>query len=158
MSQEPQPSAQPAPKKSRTLVLLVGAVALTAAVAGGVYWMYGRPAQTAEKVVEPELPPAVISMDPFVVNLADTGTPRFLRVTMGLIVHGEETAKELEEDAVTRMKLRSSVLELLSQQTAARLVSDAGKAELKKAVAQRAAASTEHLKVTDVLFTEFIVQ
>ena len=157
MSQDTQTQAPAAPKKGRPLLLIGALVVIVATIGAGAYWMYGRPAKS-EPVVEEPKPSAVISQDPFVVNLTDTGNPRFLRVTLGLVVDGDDTAKELLDDPVARMALRSSILELLSQQTAARLVSAEGKAELKKAIAQRASTSVEHLKVTDVLFTEFIVQ
>lgn len=157
MSQETQTQAPAAARKSRAL-LLVGSVAVIAGTIGaGAYWMYGRP-PAAGRVVEKAKPPAVIPQDPFVVNLTDSGNPRFLRVTLGLVVAGDDTVKELLDDPVARMELRSSILELLSQQTAARLVSAEGKAELKQAIAQRASASVDNVKVTDVLFTEFIVQ
>jgi flagellar protein FliL len=159
MSQDAQTPAAAPPKKSRkSLIIALGAV--VALAGGGAYWMFGRSsAQAASKSAnEPKLPPAMVNLDPFVVNLADPGGARFLRLTVGLVVEGEEQAKKFSEDPVERMRLRSSILEMLSQQTAARLVSAEGKAELKKAVVEHAAKSAEPLKVSDVLFSEFIVQ
>jgi len=92
------------------------------------------------------------------VNLSDPGSPRFLRVTLALVVDGEVHAKEFEEDTVVRMKVRSALLEMLSQQRASELVTPEGRTGLKKAVIERAAHNAEELKVTDVLFSEFIVQ
>jgi flagellar protein FliL len=158
MAHDAQTPAPPA-KKSRTMLFVALAVLVTGLGAGGAYWAFGRqPAQAAEAAAEPVEPPAVVNLDPFVVNLADPGGARFLRITVALLVPGEEAAKELAEDPVARMRVRSSIIEMLSQQTAARLTSAEGKVELKAAIAGRAAESAEHLKVVDVLFSEFIVQ
>jgi flagellar FliL protein len=97
-------------------------------------------------------------MEPFVVNLADAGGQRFVRVAMRLLTYNEEQAAELKEDAVARTKLRSVLLDLLSMQTADGLVTPEGKVALKKAIAERASHAVHELKVTDVLFVEFIVQ
>jgi flagellar FliL protein len=158
MAQDAQAAAPPA-KKSRTTLWVAIAVLVTGLGAGGAYWTFGRQsAQAAEPAPEPAEPPSIVALDPFVVNLADPGGARFLRITIGLLVSDEEAAKELDEDPVARMRVRSAILEMLSQQTAARLTSPEGKAELKAAIAARAGESAEHLKVVDVLFSEFIVQ
>src|SRR5262245_61977341 len=154
MAQEaPTPAA--APQKSRKL-LVVASVLVLAGIGGG-YW-YARHGSNQQPVEAPKGPPAIVSMDPFVVNLADPGGARFLRVTLGLVVNGEDEAKEFAEDPVARMRVRSGILEMLSQQTAAQLTKPEGKADLKKAIAARSSESAEHLKVDDVLFSEFIVQ
>ena len=118
--------------------------------------MRGTPAEAVE--AEPVLPPAMVAFDPFVVNLADPGTPRFLRVTLALVVKDEHEATEFEENTVVRMKVRSALLETLSQQEASRLSLPEGRAALKKHIIELATHNAEHTKVSDVLFSEFIVQ
>jgi flagellar FliL protein len=100
----------------------------------------------------------MVHFDAFVVNLADTGGARYLRLTLALVVEGEQTAIALTDEGVLRMRVRSSILELLAQETGARLVTTEGKAALKLAIAERASQAAEGLKVSDVLFSEFIVQ
>jgi flagellar FliL protein len=157
-SEAPAAAVAAPPKKSKKLLFIVAGVLLVAG-AGGGYWWFGRSADpNAAPVEEPKAPPAIVSLDPFVVNLADEGEERYLRVTMGLVVHGEEHAKEFSEDQVARLKVRSSILEMLAQQTAEHLITNEGKAELKKAIAESASHNAEHLEVSDVLFSEFIVQ
>ena len=56
------------------------------------------------------------------------------------------------------MKVRSAVLELLALQTADTLVTPAGKAALKKAIAGAAGKAASEVHITDVLFSEFVVQ
>jgi flagellar FliL protein len=148
-----------APAKSKTLLFILIAVLIVVGGGGGAYWFFAKPAEaTGPEAKKPSEPPAIINFDPFVVNLADAGTPRFLRVTLGLVVEGEKPAKEFGENAVVRSQVRSSLLEMLSQQQASQLITPDGKAALKKAVIERAEKNAPELKVTDVLFTEFIVQ
>lgn len=161
MSQQPAAPAAAAPAKSKkTLFLAIAALVLLGG-GGGAYWKFFASAPSeaaAEEPKEPAEPPAIVPFDPFVVNLSDPGTPRFLRVTMALVVDGEAHAKEFEENTVARMKVRSALLELLSQQRASLLVTPEGRAELKKTIIERTGHNAEELKVTDVLFSEFIVQ
>jgi flagellar FliL protein len=158
-SEAPAAAGAAPPRKSKKLLFIIAGVLLVAG-AGGGYWWFGRTVDpnAPPPVEEPKAPPAIISLDPFVVNLADEGEERYLRVTMGLVVYGEEHAKEFSEDQVARLKVRSSILEMLAQQTAEHLITNEGKAELKKAIAERASHNAEHLEVSDVLFSEFIVQ
>jgi flagellar basal body-associated protein FliL len=93
-----------------------------------------------------------------VVNLADTGATRFLRATLSLVVQDEEQAKEMEENAVEKARIRSAILELLAEQQADALVTPEGKTELKKHIAERIEHAAHELKVVDVLFSEFVIQ
>lgn len=160
----PTAPAEPAPKKSRKGLILMAAVALVVLLGGGgaAYWMYakGAPAEgDAAKAEEEEVvPPAAIELEPFVVNLADPGGSNFLRVNLSLVVRDEEQAKLFEETPVTKMKVRSALLELLALQTADTLITPAGKAALKKAIAGAAGKAVPEVKITDVLFSEFVVQ
>ena len=126
---------------------------------GAGYWAYamrGAP-QEAAKPAPPKI--GIIPMEPFVVNLADEGGSRFLRVTLSLAVEGgDERAKETTEDNVVSARIRSAILERLTQQTSDHLVTPEGKAALKKVIAEQASHAAHELKVTDVLFSEFVVQ
>jgi flagellar FliL protein len=160
MSQQPAAPAAAAPAKSKK-TLFFAIAALVVLGGGGAYWklFVSAPSEAAaEESKEPAEPPAMVPFDPFVVNLSDPGAPRFLRVTMALVVAGEAHAKEFEENTVARMKVRSALLELLSQQRASLLVTPEGRADLKKTIIERAGHNAEELKVNDVLFSEFIVQ
>ena len=86
------------------------------------------------------------------------GSQRFLRISVRLIVPNEEEAKEIEESEVKVMRLRSSILELLTAQTSDHIVSADGKVALKKEIAERATHIVEPVEVSDVLFSDFVVQ
>jgi flagellar FliL protein len=100
----------------------------------------------------------VVGFEPFVVNLADEGGGRFLRATVQLVVPDAEAAKEITENAVQMVRLRSNLLELLAEQTSDTLVTAEGKTALKDAIAERAAAVLSPHQVSDVLFSDFLVQ
>src|SRR5262245_2867748 len=161
--------APTAPKKKRKsklvwILLTVVLVILAGGGGAGAYWYFSqRPAASPEgqdvKAPAPEAAPepGMVEIEPFVVNLADAGGQRFVRVSMRLLTYNEDQALELKENAVAKAKLRAALLELLSMQTAEGLVTPEGKTTLKKAIAERAAHAVHELKVTDVLFVEFIV-
>ena len=111
-------------------------------------------AAAAHKEVEAT---GVVPMEAFLVNLADSGASRFLRVTLRLVVETPEEAKEIEESPVDQARARSAILELLATQQSTTLVTPEGKAELKKSIAE---VTSKVLKreVHDVLFTDFVVQ
>lgn len=160
MSQTETAPAAPvaARKKSKLLKLGVPVLLLLAGGGGGGWWyFYGR-ASSAVQAAEPAPEPAMVSFEPFIVNLADPGGRRFLRVSLQLLVAGEAAAAELEEDKLLHSRVRSSILELLTTQTSAGIATPEGRAALKKAIAETAAHALEHTEVSDVLFAEFVVQ
>ena len=152
----------PAPKKKGGFVKLLAIVLLACAGGGaGAYFYFVKAAPAHAKEAEPEPPPAptgILALEPFVVNLADTGATRFIRVTLSLVLQDEEQAKELEEHAIEKARVRSSILELLAEQHAEKLVTPEGKDELKKTIAERIEHAAHELKVVDVLFSEFVIQ
>jgi len=99
----------------------------------------------------------LLVFDPFIVNLADSGGSRFLRVNLQLVVADESEAKELTEEPVKIKRTRSAILELLAVQKSDALVTDEGKQALKKSIVERATKALG-TKVLDVFFSEFVVQ
>jgi flagellar protein FliL len=172
-------AAAAAPKKSKKGLFMILAVLLLGGGGAGAYFFYFKApaaqakgaheegeesADEAEHEEEAEEPEeegeekGIVPMAPFVVNLADPGGSRFLRVTLTLVVKNEEVAKEIEENAVETAQIRSGILELLSQQQSEALVTPEGKDELKQAIAERVKQAVRKVKVSDVLFSEFVIQ
>jgi flagellar FliL protein len=151
------------PKAKSKLIPIVGVVILLAGAGGGGYWWWSHraPADAAAEAKPAAADPAdsgVVSFDPFVANLADEGGTRFVRASMKLVVEGAERAKEIEENPVERAQMQSAILEVLTVHTAEQLVTPEGKTVLKKEILERAGHVLHETKVTDVLFTEFVVQ
>lgn len=167
-------SADPSAKKKSKLPLLIGLVVLLGGGGGGGYWWWARqqpvaasagpdahgPAKDAHAA-----PPdadagggALLPLDSFTVNLADTDGVRYLRTNVQLVIAGDEAVvKELEHEKLPIMRTRSAVLEILSEQKAAALATPEGKDALKKLIAERAGKALHH-EVVDVLFSDFVIQ
>ena len=153
-------AAAPAkPAKGGKLVPILIAVIVLGGAGGGFWFWKQSTASAAGHEPEPakEKPAAVLALDPFLVNLADPQASRFLRVTVRLVVEDEDFAHKFAEDEVHKARVRSAILEMLTTRTSDTLVTAEGKTALKEAIAKR---SSEVLKleVTDVLFTDFVVQ
>jgi flagellar FliL protein len=156
-------TTEEAPKKNKRrskLLWLAPLVLLLTGVPAGAYWWNQR-AKAAANGGGAEAKPdhsGVLPLDPFTVNLADKESPRFLRITMSLVIDDRDAIEDVRKDALKNARLRSELLELLTQQTADHLVSPDGKTELKQAIARRATTTLQPLKVTDVLLADFVVQ
>ena len=159
----------PAKPKSKLPLIAGAAVLVLAGGGGGGYWWWSHrapadpkaaEAAAAAEKAEPHTPEdaGIVGFEPFVANLADEGGTRFLRANLKLVVSGAETAKEVEENAVDKAKLQSAILEILTVHTAEQLVTPEGKAALKKEILDKAGHVLHSARVTDVLFTEFVVQ
>ena len=157
----------PAKPKSKLPLVAGAAVLVLAGTGGGGYWWWAhrapadpKAAEAAGKVEESHTPEdaGVVGFEPFVANLADEGGTRFLRASLKLVVAGAEKAKAVDENAVEKAKLQSTILETLTVHTAEQLVTPEGKAALKKEILEKSGRAVRSVKVTDVLFTEFVVQ
>ena len=151
--------AAPAPpkKKGGLMKMLVVAIVLLGGAGGGAFWwMRGG---TATAATEPELEErGILPFEPFLVNLTDDGNTRFLKATIQLVFESEQEAKHVEESPVVVGHLRSAILELLAEESAAALVTPDGKEALKKTIKEQTSKLVPHQKVMDVLFSEFVVQ
>lgn len=142
-------------------------------VGGGAYWLVrsGRipiqGAASAKQASAAPIPTHVITLEPLVVNLADTDGNAYLRVTMALRVEdavgekaaassGEKTADAGVNSAV--VQARDTALVVLGQQTAAALLEAGGKDVLKEELKVAFAKDNPALKVDDIYFTDFLVQ
>ena len=100
----------------------------------------------------------IVNFEPFVVNLADPGGRRFLRINMRLIVDDLEKAEEIQKSEVQLMRLRSDILEQLTEQTSEKLGTPDGKSEFKKSIPNTLTRSWSPSEIADVLFSDFVVQ
>jgi flagellar FliL protein len=182
------------PKKSKKLLIIVGALVGVLALGGaGFYFLVMKPRAAAAAAEEDggeapkaaahdahATPPASLPMDNMVVNLADPGGERVAQVGVTLVVADAHTSDTVKGFLPT---IRSGVLMLISQKTAAELLTPEGKEALAKAIYREASlpfgggaeeedppADAEGAKkkkkkaahadypVTAVLFSSFIIQ
>lgn len=167
-AETPAADAAPATKKKGKgkLFIILGVVFLLLGGGGAAAYftiLKPKPAEgdataAAEHEAEHKEAKGLVSFEPFIVNLADTGGRRFLRINVRLLVPEEKEAKEIDESKVKVERLRAAILELLSQQTSEGLASLEGKSVLKHEIAEHAKPILKPIEVTDVLFSDLVVQ
>lgn len=148
------------PKKRIILLLIL--VALLAGLAGGGFVAYDTWVNTrAASKGSPALPPPKVTLgpvyplEPFLVNLADVGRPRFFKVVVQLELDSSAAFPELD---VLQPKVRDSLLTLLSSKGSADLATVADKERLRNEIIHRLNAFLSAGRVQEVYFTEFVVQ
>ena len=118
-----------------------------------------QPKDKDGKPLPPPLAPApglILTLEPFMVNLADASGHRFLRVIISLDV-GNET---MQQETLARMpRIRDSLLLLFSSKNSSELNTTAGKLKLRSEILK----SVNNVlgvkdKITQAYFVELVVQ
>ena len=133
---------------------------------GGVaaYWfLMGPGAKSAEQTAEEQgeavqaqrLSPEIVTLAPFIVNLADPLGRRFLRLTLDVEVNGKEAAADLNR---SESRVRDAIILLLSSKTFTDLASMESKIILKNEIVDRLNQIIGAGRVSNVYFTEFVIQ
>jgi flagellar FliL protein len=181
LANAPSSSPDPAPPQAKSpivpivIALLVGFLITALAVGGGFYYLVrsGRLAGIAGAAKAKPQPlsvaPAVtcaVTLEPMLVNLAGESGNSYLRLSLVLRVADnagkkeekpkEDKGKEDKSEAVAA--IRDTTLAVLGRQTAEGLLAPDGKERLKKELKAALAEHNSELKVTDIFFTDFLVQ
>ncbi|MCE5311925.1 MAG: flagellar basal body-associated FliL family protein, partial [Nitrospiraceae bacterium] len=99
--------------------------------------------------------PAMLVLEPFVVNLNDPSGTRFLKVSIQL----ELSSAALLEKAKARIpQLRDSVITLLTSKTSDTVMSPEGKLQIKDEISLRATQVLGENSVKNVFLTDFVMQ
>lgn len=151
-------------KKAVIIIIVVSLVFVGIMGAGFfVLWSKLSPAdpkagQESQEVVEGESAPAIghlYSLDTFIVNLADKGGKRYLRVTMDL-----ELAVDTIPDEVNTLlpKIRDSILMILPTRRSEDVHSVEGKNALREEIVAKLNSFLGEGSITNLYFTEFVSQ
>ena len=147
-----EPDDEPKPSKLPMLLSLVNLLA-TGAVGFLVFSAAGAGAEDAEE--EPTGPPIVIQMDPFVVNLNEPTSRRYLKTTIEIEVKGEERQLAFEEK---KRAIRSEILRYLSGLEIAQTVGEESKVKINDEIMTRFVKHLGEESVEGLYLTEFVVQ
>ena len=101
---------------------------------------------------------AVIPLEPFVVNLADTDAARYLRIKISLMVDDKAKLKDVSENQALQLKVRDVILESLTAKRSQDLINAEGKTRLRHEIQDKVAVYFRAPKLVDVMFTEFVIQ
>jgi flagellar FliL protein len=164
-------AAAPATGGKNKLFMMIGAAVLVLGLGGGAGWyfLHGGGAEAAEpakkdqggskKKKKDEHPPEYLAIESFTVNLQPENGDQYLRVAFTLQVDGPEQVELIKANMA---KVRSRVLLLLSGKKASEINTVEGKqqlaGEILAAVKTPFAEHGEEQDISDVLFTEFIIQ
>lgn len=99
---------------------------------------------------------AVIELQPFIVNLADTEEARYLRLTVSLGLAGE--GGEEKPDSIFTTRVRNALLAVLTTKRSDDILSAEGKDRLRKELLTAARAASKEPQVEAIYITDFIVQ
>jgi flagellar basal body-associated protein FliL len=108
----------------------------------------------------PSPPPEVLSLEPFIVNLADLDRDRYLKATLKVTVATQELLVKVRDDPARLARVRDTVIATLSSCTSVQLRSAEEREALRerlRAAIENAASVHDHA-VTGVFFTEFVTQ
>ena len=90
-----------------------------------------------------------------IVNLAETGGQRYLKVNMQLQMNGEELREEL---TARTPQIMDMVISILSSKTIDEVTSAVGRNRLKREIIDKINAELVTGKIVNVFFTEFVIQ
>lgn len=169
MAQDPvvEEGAAEAPKKSKKkLIIIIAAVLVLAIGGGGAAWFFmhksadHKGAKEVKKEEEHKEPPAFVKLETFTVNLTPEGdSEKFLQVDISLKASGKEESEQLE---ALMPQVRNRILMTLTSQKASEISSMEGKKALSNALIKQVNQPYDKdgkpLKVSDVLFTSFVIQ
>ena len=155
-TETPRPPPPAKSKLSIKKILIMGFLGLLLVGGGLVAYLLmtddpGQVAQASQAVHERVTMP----LEPFLVNLADKDSRRYLKLKVELEVDHEKSAKELEKFTPN---IRDALILLLSSKTYLDISSSEGKQQLKEEIKKKVAAVPGGKKVSNVFFTEFVAQ
>lgn len=158
---------QEQPKKSSKIKLLIILLVVLIALGGGGFFAYvkffkkskegGSEGGSAKVETEKKTPDKVIlhSLDTFIVNLADPGGKRYLKLTIQLELDNPKVVEEISKETP---KIRDIILTILSSKEFDDISTLPGKNALKKELITKLNTSLRTGKVLNIYFTEFLVQ
>ncbi|MEW5978223.1 MAG: flagellar basal body-associated protein FliL [Acidobacteriota bacterium] len=181
------PGAAPKPPKSKLTLILLAMVIILAGTAGFFGWNYfkgqhvsaaepdeghekdsdhsaseaGKKRNKSSKSKKEDLDllqGATLTFEPFLVNLADTEASRYLKVSMRLLVSDKEVSEKISGGEVYLPRMRDCILSILSTKRASEIVTNEGKAKLKKEILEALNEFLPEEAAQDVFFTDFVVQ
>lgn len=118
--------------------------------------------ENADDVIKISLPSDenvkhVVELPAFIVNLADTDEPKYLRMTVSLGLGGEAEEKG-EPDQLFMTRIKNAMLSVLGTKSSEDVLSVKGKAKLRRELLKAAQAVSGEPPIEAIYITDFIVQ
>ncbi|MCK5508922.1 MAG: flagellar basal body-associated FliL family protein [Desulfobacterales bacterium] len=145
--------------KKKLIIVIIAAIVVIAV--GAVYFFMPKAEKEpeAEKVPVPENNSEIIrpvySLDTFIVNLADKGGRRFLRITMVLELNDESFVEEMDKRL---SQIKDSILMILPTKRFEDISNVEGKIALRDEIMTKLNSLLKNEIITNIYFVEFVIQ
>lgn len=153
---------------NKILMVLLGVlIVFMLGMGGGLFLMWNKlsaldaqstadAGEESEQAADLEQPLGpILPLDTFIVNLADKGGNRYLRVTMAL----ELETNQLEDELNKRLpQVRDSILMILPTKRFEDISSAEGKTALRDQILEKINSILVLGKITNIYFKEFVIQ
>ena len=162
---------------NKVLLILMGLLlVLVLGMGGGMFMIWTKLSTASPKAVVPETGAevisdkakpedigAVVSIDTFIVNLADPGGNRYLRITMDLELAGKPADKSAGKTAGDELskrmpQIRDAVLMILSTKRYADISTTEGKTALREEILNSTNGLLASTQISRIYFKEFVIQ
>jgi flagellar FliL protein len=159
-----KPVEESAPPKSRFgwKIIAIGVAALLIIAGGSTYAVlkYFRRAgnAAAAQKVKKETVQGTLNLEPFLVNLADKDSARFVKVTFRLGISEKGGEEEIGKNNIFLSASRDAIISLLSAKTSDEILSLEGKEKLRQEVQIRLNPVMPKGKILEVYIVDFVVQ
>jgi len=148
-------------KKSKLFIWIILGASILLVGGGGFlaknYFGGGQPAEHGDANPISRVK-SVMSLDAFLVNLADTDTTRFVKVTFRLGLDEEKLGEEYAKDPVILAATRDKINSILSLKTSDELLKIEGKDLLRKEIREQVSRLLPKGEIVEIFIMEFIVQ
>jgi flagellar FliL protein len=101
---------------------------------------------------------SMMSLDAFLVNLADQDATRFVKVTFRLGLDDVKSGEEYGADPVILAATRDKIISILSTKTAETILTPEGKEQLRKEIGEKVNPILPKGKIVEVFIMDFVVQ
>lgn len=100
----------------------------------------------------------LLPLETYVVNLSDTRGDRFLKISIKAVTRDESLEKQLNDSELLKSRVRDRMLSILGAKTYPEISNPIGKEGLRRELSQELNAVLGPGSVSEILFTEFIIQ
>jgi len=142
-------------KKKPPIMIIVAVFCIV--VLGAAFFMVQKASAKSKPAVKKVEKGPVMTLDEFLVNLADSGNDHFLKVTVGLELDKQtgKTPDALKDDTPL---IRDAILSSLSSKSRDQLAPEAGRDKLKADIKKKVNEALGEDDVHGVYFTNFVTQ
>ena len=144
-----------APKPSKLPMLLALVNILATGAVGYLVFSSAGPAPEEPEIIDPSIPPTAVPLAPFVVNLNEPKSSRYLKATIEVEVHGEERVALIE---TKKRAIRADLLRYLSGLKVEDTTGEEKKLKIRDELIARVEKQTGANTLAGLYLTEFVIQ